>query len=123
MVALLFTVEKAKQEGESLPAPQSCTSLRRSWGPRLRNIAPGPVQDVVVERTRFKKPDEVVEADGDPVCPPKHRAASVTSTLYEVCAREAENTTCDNIVSFPDGLKKKEEGHKPVRLRAATVGV
>ena len=107
MVALLFTVEKAKQEGESLPAPQSCTSLRRSWGPRLRNIVPGPVQDVV-ERARFEKPDEVVEADGDPVCPPKRRAASVTSTLYEARDGEAKNTTCDSVVSFCDGLAGKK---------------
>ena len=103
VVAVLFTIQMAKAKGEKLGPLESCTSLTRSWGPRQRNIAPKPIQEVIVERARYKQ-QSCEGIDSPPVkrmnkCPP------VASSLYEARAGAAKVTTYESLSNLRDALK------------------
>lgn len=100
VVALLFTLDACKRDSTDLPPSQTCTSLERAWGPRRRNIAPGPVRSVVVEKPRYSPQDTTAET------PPVKRARTgpMTSTLYESRAGEAKETTFSQLQQLRTSL-------------------
>jgi len=93
--ALLLVLEKycLKTAGadNELPGPQSCTSIKQTWGPRKRDIDPKPIMQTTVERAKDEK---------------ERKRGAVKCTLYEARDELAQNLTADDIISFKNSLEK-----------------
>ena len=54
--ALLLVLEKyclkMTEISNELPGPQSCTSVKQTWGPRKRDVDPKPIMQTTVERAK-----------------------------------------------------------------------
>ena len=92
--ALLLVLEKycLKTAGvdNELPGPQSCTSIKQTWGPKKHNIDPKPIMQTTVERAKDEK-----ERD----------RGAIKCTLYEAKDEVAQNITADDIKKL---IRKKQ---------------
>ena len=87
--AVLMVLEKFRltDHHDSVPGPESVTSLPRSWGPRERDVTPHPIMSVRVEKSRE-------ERKGPPI----------TCRLYDARGPAVRNITDDDVGRLRNSL-------------------
>ena len=82
-IHLLLVLEKYSpklaEKETGLPGPQSCTSEKKVWGPRNRDVNPKTVMSVTLERAKDSS---------------ERKKVAVACTLYEARSNEAKKYYC-----------------------------
>ena len=76
---------KPAESESNLPRPQSCTSEKKTWGPRKRDVTPKTVMSTTVERAKESE---------------EHRKLPLKCTLYEARSDVAKNMSAADIITF-----------------------
>ena len=92
--ALLLVLEKyclkTTEVSNELPGPQSCISVKQTWGPRKRDVDPKPIMQTTVERAKGET---------------ERKKMAIKCSLYEARDEVTQKVTTDDIITFKNSLE------------------
>ena len=93
MVALLLSVEHCAKKKQDMPAEQTVSTERQSWGPRQRLVVPQPVSTLVVERASSEGAEAL-------------QSVRKASNLYEARSENVRNVSGEDLRKLAVDMEK-----------------